>query len=133
MFDKLTNQQVLSTLWQTQEFHKDYHKFTADALDNLMKEVFVSRSTDNISAIIITLDGLHSFYNQGLSNLNNAAGDHRATLNLLPEIEEIHFQPDRDEHDYHDLEQEVNQIDKNRLPKLPPKELNKLTQNITNE
>ena len=43
-------------------------------MDNVMKEVFMSKSTDNISAIIITFSGFVKFYNQGLTYSNWGQG-----------------------------------------------------------
>ena len=67
VFDKLNNKDIIKSIWNSEEYCKDYHKFTANCLDNLMKEVFMSRSTDNISAIIITYENFHRFYTEGLT------------------------------------------------------------------
>jgi len=70
VFDKLDNKSLVRSVWNSEEYSKDFNKFTANALDNLMKEVFMSRSTDNISAIIVTFDGFLKFYNEGLTQSN---------------------------------------------------------------
>lgn len=126
VFDKLSNQEIIRAIWDTEEYNKDYHKFTGNALDNVMREVFMSKSTDNISAIIITFDGFLKFYNQGLTSSNFfnyflilIGVNHRSKLDILKTIEEIEFIPDNSESIYDGLDNDINLIDKNKLSKLP--------------
>lgn len=63
VFDKLQNKDIIRSVWNTEDFGKDFHKFSGNCLDNMMKEVFISRSTDNISGIIITFDNFLKYYN----------------------------------------------------------------------
>ena len=52
----MNNFDVMKAIWKCEDYSRDLHKFTANIVDNLMKEVFYSRSTDNISIIVITFE-----------------------------------------------------------------------------
>lgn len=64
VFDKMTNKDVIRAIWNNNEYCKDYHKFTGNGVDNLMNEVFMSRSSDNISVIMITFENYHRHFNE---------------------------------------------------------------------
>lgn len=63
----MSNKDIIKAIWHSEEFCQDFHRFSAIALDNVMKEVFMSRSMDNISAILVSFDGFLKFYNEGLT------------------------------------------------------------------
>ena len=64
VFDNLTNLEVVNAVFNVNELTDDFHKNTGMALDNLMSETFLNRSTDNISAVLITFENFFKFFSE---------------------------------------------------------------------
>jgi len=41
---------------------KDYHDFSGRCIDSVMKEVLMSKSMDNLTAVLVTLEGFYNFF-----------------------------------------------------------------------
>lgn len=85
MFEKLRNKEIMNIIWdrlnlkedissidQVKSRYNSIHEMTGDIAGNLIKEVLKRESTDNLTAVVISLNGLKRFYeNTGVVN-NNA-------------------------------------------------------------
>jgi len=59
IFDKLTNQDVIKTAWDSTQFRaNDIHHQCSIAVEALMKESLIRRTLDNITVVMISLSGL---------------------------------------------------------------------------
>ena len=66
IFDDLSNQDVASAAWfiyknESKEKNYDIHELTQDACDIIIKYAMEKQTSDNLSCIIIGLDGLEKF------------------------------------------------------------------------
>jgi serine/threonine protein phosphatase PrpC len=62
IFDKLSNSEVISIVWDTFKRDKgsfqNIHEFCGKAAENIMKLAFHNKTLDNITVVIIALEGL---------------------------------------------------------------------------
>lgn len=66
IFDKLTNEKISETIWETVEFFREryqqdpsiYETFLGECVNNVLKRAMVQRSEDNLTAIILCFRNL---------------------------------------------------------------------------
>jgi serine/threonine protein phosphatase PrpC len=64
IFEKMENQEVIKSLISNDFQQKDFHLYTKTCVDNMMKEVLMSKSMDNLTAVVISFKNLFNFYNE---------------------------------------------------------------------
>ena len=79
IFDDLSNQDVVNAAWfiyknESKEKNYDIHELTQDACDIIIKFAMEKQTSDNLSCIIIGLDGLEKFLKNKLTKekVNNS-------------------------------------------------------------
>lgn len=67
VFDKFKNKEIISVLWErmnnSNATYSSLHEMTGDLSGHLIKEVLRRESTDNLTVVVIALNGLKSHYN----------------------------------------------------------------------
>ena len=62
IFDKMKNKEIIQSIWTCEDNSRDFHKFTGNAVDSLMRDVFINRSSDNLSIILVTFENFFNMY-----------------------------------------------------------------------
>ena len=60
IFDKLTNTQVVTAVYDTAKHHStnNIHQFTAKATENVLKKSLTQKSLDNVTVVMISFKNL---------------------------------------------------------------------------
>ena len=66
IFDKITNNEIIQMIWDT--LHRDagkfknIHEFCGLAAENVMKLAFHNKTLDNITVVLVALEGLEKYF-----------------------------------------------------------------------
>ncbi len=58
----MKNKEIIQSIWTSEDSSRDFHKFTGNAVDTLMREVFINRSSDNLSIILVSFENFFNMY-----------------------------------------------------------------------
>ena len=64
MFEKMSSQEVVKSILQVKANQKDFHLLGMDCVDNMMKDVLLSKSMDNLTAVMITFKEFFNIFNE---------------------------------------------------------------------
>lgn len=53
IFDKLTNEEVIESVWEINDSVSSYHQIGGKAIENIIKNCFLKKSTDNLTVVFI--------------------------------------------------------------------------------
>jgi serine/threonine protein phosphatase PrpC len=66
IYDKLSNSEVIDIVWDTLSRErgrfKTIHEFCGKAVENIMKLAFHKKTLDNITVVMIALEGLQNYF-----------------------------------------------------------------------
>ena len=93
IFDDLSNQEIINAAWvafkyRANEKNYDLHELSQEACDLVMKFALEKQTTDNLSCIIIGLEGIEKFLkmNQLKKKVNNNMNNFKKELNILHQL-----------------------------------------------
>lgn len=77
IFEKMKNKEILKVVWNRIMKHesgvyKSVHEMTGDATSHLLNEVLQRDSTDNLTGVIIGLNGITRLFNSNEAVANNS-------------------------------------------------------------
>ena len=58
----MNNLEINQAIFENWELIRDYHRFSGNITDNLIKNLFLRKSTDNLSVILITFENFYKNY-----------------------------------------------------------------------
>ena len=93
IFDDLSNEEVINAAWmaykhRAKEKNYDIHESTKDACDLVIRVALEKQTTDNLSCIIIGLEGLEKYFKtiqlkeKGNSNINNFKKEYKHSSSI---------------------------------------------------
>jgi serine/threonine protein phosphatase PrpC len=53
IFDKLTNEEVAECVWDINDGLSNYHQIGGKAIESIIKNCFIKKSTDNLTVVFI--------------------------------------------------------------------------------